>query len=34
MHFKVSEYEKFTEVISDFVLQVIFKKLPIEFWCM
>lgn len=34
MHFRVAEYEKFTEVISDFVLQLIFKKLPIEFWCM
>ena len=33
VNFNVSEYEKFSDMVSDSTLQVIFKKLPlVEFW--
>lgn len=35
MNFYITDYEKFVNIVSDSILQLIFKKLlpPIKFWC-
>lgn len=35
MNFYITDYEKFVNIVSDSILQLIFKKLlpPVKFWC-